>query len=181
MSHTLEEEDRLITEAQQGSEKAFAALFQLHYPFLYKYMIKLTMNPSLAEDIIQETMLKSYMNINRYDRRSRFSSWLITIATRTYVDMYRKKKRERLFLKRASNEMNEWIRWRMKQSSPEYFELADVLLDLDPIYRLPLLLKHYYGYTYEEIAKMLSIKEGTVKSRVHKAIRMTRKELNRDE
>jgi len=57
----------------------------------------------------------------------------------------------------------------------------DALSKLDNIIRFPLLLKHYYGYSYEEISKKMSIPLGTVKSRIHNGLKFLRKELGCDE
>ena len=172
------EEERLIEMAKSGDDTAFARLFQLHYPFLYKYIVKMTMNADLADDLIQETMLKSYLHIKAYNRASKFSSWLITIATRTYIDHARKQKRERGIYRRLADEAGDMLKWRMQHTRPESADLIEIIGKLDPMYRIPLLLKHYYGYSYKEIAAMLDMREGTVKSRINKSISLVRKGMD---
>ena len=88
------DELEIIKYAQQGDQDAFAKLFQIHYSFLYKYVLKMTLNQQTAEDLVQDTMLKGYDNIKQYNGQSKFSTWLITIATRLYLDQQRRKKRE---------------------------------------------------------------------------------------
>ncbi len=174
------EEEQLIKMAKAGDETAFARLFQLYYPFLYKYIVKITMNVDLADDLIQETMLKSYLHIKAYNGASKFSSWMITIATRTYIDYVRKRKRERGIYKRLADEAGDMLKWRMQHNQDESADLIESIGNLEPMYRIPLLLKHYYGYSYKEIAAMLDMREGTVKSRVNKSISLVRKGMDED-
>ncbi|MCM3236491.1 RNA polymerase sigma factor SigY [Heyndrickxia oleronia] len=169
--------DKLIDRAKSGDEEAFVELFQTHYSFFYKYIIKMTFDPVVAEDIMQETMLKSYLNIQKYDGSSNWTSWIITIATRIYIDYLRKKKRERWLFKKTKENYSDLLRWQLLHSGYEYDDIMDIIHKLDANHRIPLLLKHYYGFRYDEIAKMLGIKEGTVKSRVHKSILIVRKGL----
>lgn len=175
--HELEHEKRLIIEAQHGDETAFSELFQMHYSFLYKYIIKMTFDSIIAEDLLQDTMLKCFLHIKKYDGSSKLSSWMITIATRTYIDYLRKKKRENWLFKKAKQASNDSVKWKVRQSGIEFSDVMEVISKLDTIYRIPLLLKHYYGFSYEEIGRMIDIKEGTVKSRVHKCLQLIRKEL----
>lgn len=83
----------LIRQAQQGDASALAGLLREHYNFLFKYLIKATMDPSLAEDLVQDTMVRAMEKIGNYNGTSAFSSWLITIATRLYIDRKRRWKR----------------------------------------------------------------------------------------
>ena len=172
------EEEQLVEMAKAGDETAFTRLFQLHYPFLYKYIVKMAMDEGLADDLIQETMLKAYLHIKDYNGASKYSSWLITIATRTYIDYVRKRKRERGLFQRLADEAGDMLKWRVQQTYPDNAAAIEVIGKLDPMYRIPLLLKHYYGYSYKEIADMLHVKEGTVKSRVNKSVLLVRKGMD---
>jgi RNA polymerase sigma-70 factor (ECF subfamily) len=68
----------------------------------------------------------------------------------------------------------------MYSDEDSFRRILNVLARMEDIVRLPLLLKHYYGYSYEEIAKKMSIPLGTVKSRIHNGIKVLRKELEYD-
>lgn len=175
------EEHQLITLAQQGDEAAFTALFQRHYSFIYNYLIKMTFNPMIAEELLQETMLKGYLQITSFNHQSKFTSWLITIATRTYIDLLRKKKRERGLFKRAADEHSSSLKWELQLKKVDFNEVMEAISTLKPLYRIPLLLRHYYGFTYVEIGEILNCQEGTAKSRVNKSIKLVRKEMQEDE
>lgn len=179
MEQTIEQQ--WIEQAQSGNQDAFTELFRMHYSFLYKYLLKVTMNKELTEDIVQETMLKCYDNIHRYNGRSKFSTWLITIATRVYIDSLRRKKTEQKWLKNEQVMLTRQLKWQMQHNGMRWLEVMDVMSKMDPDVRLAILLIHYYGFTYEETANMLKLKAGTVKSKVHYGLTTLRKELTDDE
>ena len=174
----MDERD-LIKQAQKGNQQALSELLQKHYAFLKSYLLKITVIPYLAEDLTQETLIKAIEKITLYDGRSAFSSWLITIGSRLYIDFLRKKDTEKRWTeKQKALSKMKWAAGNMNRDWPEFLE---VLLTLSEEYRIPLILKHYYGYTYAEIADILHIREGTVKSRVHHASNQLRKEWLDDE
>ncbi|WP_374056310.1 sigma-70 family RNA polymerase sigma factor [Rossellomorea sp. FM04394] len=146
----MEERD-LIKQAKKGNHEAFAILFREHYPFLVKYLMKVTMNRDQAEELAQDTMAKCVEKIHQYNGKSRFSSWLISIATNRYIDLQRKKKREQ-------NWQNEEVygrklKWEMESRNEEWNDVLAALSTLSEDIRLPIILKHYYGYSYEELVK----------------------------
>ncbi len=173
------EETDLIERAKRGDSKAFAFLFKEHYPFLVKYLIKVTMNSDLAEDLAQDTMIKCIEKIKLYNGKAKFSSWLISIATNQYIDTIRKNKRESNW--KLQEQSVRKMKWDFDSRNEDWNDVMSSLGRLTDEIRIPIVLKHYYGYTYEEIGKMLNIATGTVKSRIHNGIQVIRKELNSDE
>ncbi|KHE72907.1 sigma-70 family RNA polymerase sigma factor, partial [Halobacillus sp. BBL2006] len=157
--------DSTIKRAKQGDQKALASLLKENYSFLVKYVWKLSGDEQTAYDITQETLVKAIQKIHQYRGKSSFSTWLIQIATHTYLDAKRKQKRMQAFEKKEKD--------RMKQESltvslpDEWYDVQEALWKLEDQHRIPILLKHYYGYDYEEIARMTKVKQGTLKSRVH--------------
>ena len=69
----------LIQQAKNGDTLALSKLLEQNYSFLVKYLMKITLHPQIAEDLTQETMMKSIEKIQLYNGKSKFSSWLITI------------------------------------------------------------------------------------------------------
>ncbi|MBM7715280.1 RNA polymerase sigma factor SigY [Siminovitchia sp. FSL H7-0308] len=171
-----DDEKRLIQEAKSGKDEAFATLFQRNYPFLYKYLIKLSLRPDVSEDLAQETMLKAYVHIQSFKEESKFSTWLISIASRLFLDLQRKEKRRRKIFEKAKAEALRKMKWQLAMNGERWTENMELFAELEPEMRVPILLKHYYGYTYAEIAIILRLKEGTVKSRVHHGLKQLRKE-----
>lgn len=164
-----------IERAQKGDTDALARLLGRHYAFLLKYMTKITFQPALAEDLTQETMVRCIEKIRLYNFSSKFSTWLITIGTNLYIDHMRKKQREREVRSREPDLRP--IKWQALHKGEEWSDLLDALGRMPDRIRIPIILKHYYGYAYEEIADMLDIAAGTVKSRIHNGIKSLRMEL----
>ncbi len=171
-----EVEKDLIREARKGKDEAFTHLFQENYMFLYKYLIKLSLRPDVTEDLIQETMIKAYTHLHSFKGESKFSTWLIAIASRLYLDQQRKEKRQRRIVEKARNEAIRKMKWQLSLKGEDWTGDLELFAGLDPELKAPILLRHYYGYSYAEISKMLNIKEGTAKSRVHNGLSKIRKE-----
>jgi RNA polymerase sigma-70 factor, ECF subfamily len=173
------DESSQIKLAKQGDAAAFATLFRENYPFLVKYLIKITLHIDVAEEIAQETMARSIEKIHLYNGKSKFSSWLISIATNHYIDQLRKKKRE---INWQANEYDaRGLKWHFESRNEEWNDALNALGKLSEDVRIPIILKHYYGYSYDEIGQMLKLSPGTIKSRVHNGIVAVRKELKLDE
>lgn len=165
--------------AETSTDERLAALLREHYGILFHYLIKVTMDRPLAEDLAQETIVRAIEHFSRYDGSSKFSSWLITIGTRLYLDLLRKRRRESVYLSEQSRHAA--FRFETLSRGGEWTELSELLSTLPDDVRTPLVLKHYYGYTYEEIGDMMDVSPGTVKSRIHNAIHKLRREWNDDE
>lgn len=174
----MEEKD-WVAAAKKGDNQALAYLFQQNYSFLVHYLIKLTYNLELAEDLAQDTMAKAMEHIQGFNGRAKFSTWLISIATRLYIDQKRKQKREVTWKKQEQT--LRIIKWQTQFANEDWNNMLESLGKIKDEFRIPIILKHYYGYSYEEVSYMLKIAEGTVKSRVHKGIQLVRKELIEDE
>jgi RNA polymerase sigma-70 factor (ECF subfamily) len=173
------DEKEWIRQAQQGDKLALSMLLRHHYAFLMKYLIKITLQPQLAEDLTQETMVRCMEKIRLYNGQSKFSSWLVTIATNLYIDHQRRRKREWNWQEQEQSLRK--MRWHAAQQNEEWSEAIDTLAQLPQEVRVPIILKHYYGYAYEEIAEMMDLPAGTVKSRIHNGLKQIRKEMDADE
>jgi RNA polymerase sigma-70 factor (ECF subfamily) len=172
-------EQQTIELAKQGDSTALAQLLQEHYPFVVKYLLKITFDSHLAEDLAQETMVRCIHKIHLYNRQYKFSSWLITLATRIHIDELRKRKREKKLLDQEL--VLRKIKWQVSSLGEEWPDVLDALHGLSADARMAIVLKHYYGYSLEEIAEMMAIPVGTVKSRVHNGIQSMRKEFGEDD
>lgn len=161
------QEIELLERAKNGDKIAFNILLSNNYDMVKGYVIKITGNLPLAEDILQETMLAAVINIDKFIPKAKFSTWLITIATNKYRDWLRKNKNEAygedLFSLPISTEnVEEEVMNRM-----DIEEIINLLKKLSYEKRASFILKHYYGYSYEEISVILHCPLGTVRSRIH--------------
>lgn len=160
-------------------DQTLAALLQANYHYVLGYFLRLTQDPSLAQDSTQETMVTAIKKSSQYRQEASFGSWLIAIGTNLYRDEWRRRKK----LKKRYQTLGE----RNSRSAPaetspvNTITLKQALLKLPLKKRTPLVLKYYYGFSYEEIAAILKIPVGTVRSRLHAAVRALQDSLIRRE
>lgn len=173
------DDEQTIRLAVRGDDHALASLLRDNYTVLYRYLLKITMNKTMAEDLAQDTMLRAIERIRTFGHKSKFSTWLISIATRLYMDEMRKKQRERKW--QTEEQAMFALRFDAATRQDDWPDALDALGALNYDIRVPILLKHYYGFDYEEIARWLDIPIGTVKSRLHNGLKQLRKELSDDE
>jgi RNA polymerase sigma-70 factor, ECF subfamily len=158
---------------------------------LYAAAMRLTRNPSDAEDLVQETYLKAYRGFGGFEEGTNLRAWLYRILTNTFINNYRSKKRrpdetefdevEDLYLYRrlggleaanvgrsAEDELLDWF---------SEAEVKDALEALPEQFRMAVLLADVEGFSYKEIADMLEIPIGTVMSRLHRGRKFMQREL----
>jgi RNA polymerase sigma-70 factor (ECF subfamily) len=177
-SAVVVDEQSLIRKAARGDSRALSELLQQQYSFLYQYALKLTMNKSYAEDVTQETMLRAIEKISAFQGKAKFSTWLITIASRIYIDRIRSKERERKWVQ--EEQTLRAIRYETQTLLGDWPEALEAIGRMPGDIRMAVLLKYYYGYAQVEIASMLELPVGTVKSRLHNGLKQLRKELGED-
>jgi RNA polymerase sigma-70 factor (ECF subfamily) len=137
----------------------------------------------LAEDIAQETFVKVFNHLGSYNPKYKFSSWIFKIASNLAIDHLRKKEPETISLDGSRNaqtaEQMEATRITVesRDENPEEFvmarelgaEIEVAIGELRPEYRTAVLLRHVEGRPYEEIAEIMDIPLGTVKTYIHRA------------
>lgn len=176
---------KLIKMCQQGEKTAFQELISKYHPIVYKFLVKLTQDKDLAEDLTQETFLKFIRNIEKYDiyGKAKFSTYIITVAKNCYVDEIRKWGRMRVdfnlddYASKLPDEghMEENVVNRLYAA-----EIKDRLEDLTQEQKLAIRLKYIEGLTLKEISEILNVETTTVKSRIHNGIVRLRKFLRGD-
>ncbi|MEY3367807.1 MAG: hypothetical protein RI973_962 [Bacteroidota bacterium] len=135
---------------------------------LLPFAFRLTNNMEDAKDLIQETALRAYNNKDKFEVGTNFKAWVTTIMRNTFINIYRKKKNRATISEPASSHVfvNEnYATDNYAPSDMAMMELEGILGKLDYIYRQPFLL-FFEGYKYEEIAEVMNLPVGTVKSRI---------------
>lgn len=166
----LDEEIDIINAAKAGDKVAITALINNNYDILKGYTIKMTSNIEEAKDIVQETLLKAIVNINKFTPNYRFSTWLITIATNIYRDTLKKNKR--LILLDESIEVFTEDIENKALNNILINQALSILQELSYEKRTVFILKHYYNFSYEEISHIMKCPIGTVRSRLHNSIKI---------
>ncbi|MGH4122185.1 MAG: RNA polymerase sigma factor SigY [Clostridium sp.] len=170
------DEKELVQRAKDGNKNSLNILFQLNYKMIFGFVIKMTTNESLAQDITQETFLKAVLNIKKFNCDCKFSTWLIKISINLYKDYMKKNKniefRQDVISIECCENMEEKV-----MISLQYTEAIEQLRKMSYNKRTSFILKHYYGYSLEEISKIMDCPQGTVKSRISNCISSLRKVL----
>ena len=158
---------------------------------LYSAALRMTRNPSDAEDLVQETYLKAYRGFGGFEEGTNLKAWLYRILTNTYINQYRAKQRrpteseldevEELYLYRRLGGIEAARASRSAEDElMDLFteaEIKQAVEDLPENFRLAVLLADVEGFSYKEIAEILDIPIGTVMSRLHRGRKGLEKRL----
>lgn len=169
----------LIRRAKLGDGKAVEALIRAHQDALYAFMLRMSGRPDVAEDIVQEAFVRVLRNLDRFDTRFRFSTWLFTIAKRLYVNSVQKHRPTYDsdivggHQGEAATPGGDAMRHETIQNARGLIDHALNLLSAQQ--REIILLFHQQNWPITEIAVFLHMPEGTVKSHLHRARKRMRK------
>ena len=172
-------EHALIRKAKQGDGRAIEALIRAHQDALYAFMLRMSGRPDVAEDIVQEAFVRVLKNLDRFDSRFRFSTWLFTIAKRLYVNSIQKLRPtyDSDVIDSHHGEFEpvggEAARSETIQNVRSVVDFA--LKELAPQQREIILLFHQQNWPITDIAVFLKMPEGTVKSHLHRARKRMKK------
>lgn len=166
-----------IKQARNGDDDAFSALVEAYQKPVYNLCYRMLSNARDAEDAAQETFLRAYKAIDRYDPKRKFSTWLLTIASNYCIDQYRRRKLpsfsyDSLPVPEIPDKSIGMEKWMIDGEEQEI--VKNLLETLKPKDRSAVILRYWYDFSYEEIAETLSLSISAVKSRLHRS----RKELS---
>lgn len=178
---------QLVKQIKKGEHEAFEKLVDMYKNKVYTICLRMVRIPQEAEDLAQETFIRAYNNIERYEVNRKFSTWLFRIATNLSIDYLRKKKpgasldaeipgTEGLTMysqleskddgpqaQTVKNELSEWVRAQIQQ--------------LPEKYRTAITLKYIEDLSLKEISDILDIPTATVKTRIHRGREALRKRM----
>jgi len=174
-----------------ADQELFAEQAMEFMPALYSAALRMTRNPSDAEDLVQETYLKAFRSFGGFEQGTNLRAWLYRILTNTFINSYRSKKRrpaeteldegEDLHLYRRLGGLEAVLASRSAEDElMDWFtdvEVKNALEALPENFRIPVLLADVEGFSYKEIAEMLDIPIGTVMSRLHRGRKSLQKQL----
>ena len=177
---TKESDKELIIRFQLGDVASFDQLVARYEKPLLNFLYRFTMDYQLAEDVFQEAFFTVYKKAQKFDLSKKFSTWLYEIAVNKAVDKLRKKKILVALKPEIENIKHDQLNPEENYEKREIqTRLQKALGFLSEEHRLVLVLKHYQGLDYKEIAEILNCPIGTVKSRIYYALKDLKNHLEK--
>ena len=172
------EDYQIVNACLAGDEDAFSEIVTRYKRLIYTVVYRMIRDQEEANDISQEAFIKIYRSLDRYDAQYKFSTWAVKIATNLCLDVLRKKK-----LNTVS--VDEMVHMHGHDDTPEsaYLKIEKKQLikqaidSLPEKYKVPIVLFHEQGLSYNEICKVLDEPLSIVKNRLHRARHMLRDKL----
>ena len=150
--------------------------------FLSPFAITLTRDHESAKDLVQETMYRAIANREKYNAGTNIKAWLYTIMRNIFINNYRKKVKQNVIFDASSNDflvdLSQAAISNLAESRLRLKEIQAAIYYLPSIFKEPFLL-YFDGYKYYEIAEILREPIGTIKSRIHFARKLLKKQVNR--
>ena len=167
-------ESELLLRAQNGDSEAFSGLVDIYQRPVFNLCYRMSGNAEDAEDAAQETFLRAYKSIKRFDMSRPFSTWLLSIAAHYCIDQARRRRYQVVSIEELpvpdlpdqSPGVEKGIVLKEDQQ-----RIRKLLQSLDPTDRAAVVMYYWYDFSYIEIARSLSLTESAVKSRLHRARR----------
>ncbi|MCU0625804.1 MAG: sigma-70 family RNA polymerase sigma factor [Gemmatimonadaceae bacterium] len=183
----------LVARALDGREEAYRELIRRYERPVFSLIYRMVRDREQAEDLAQETFIKVLNNIEKYSPEFKFSSWILKIANNLAIDALRRRRLDTISIDGAANAATAA---EVEATSIELAGGGESALDelanrelgsaieqaiaaLRPMYRSCILMRHVDGRSYEEIAQLLDLPLGTVKTYIHRARHELREKLER--
>jgi RNA polymerase sigma-70 factor (ECF subfamily) len=164
----MDELERIAADAAGGDPLAAAALVRATQPDVWR-LCALLGDRASADDLTQETYLRAFGSLHRFENRSSLRTWLLAIARRVCADALRSRRRRRITLVRDDADLESLSRPRGADPVAEGATVADLLTRLDPDRREAFVLTQLLGLRYAEAAEVADCPVGTIRSRVARA------------
>jgi RNA polymerase sigma-70 factor, ECF subfamily len=185
-------DQEIVVLARQGREAAYRELIGRYQRPVFSLIYRLVRDREKSEDLAQETFIKVLNALDRYDPSFKFSSWIFKIAHNTSLDHLRKKELVTLSLEGSPHAESQseieasTVQALSTEETPEDYAasrelgatLEKAIGRLRPEYRTAIVMCHVEGRPYEEIAEVMGVPLGTVKTYIHRARNELKKELD---
>ncbi|MEO8357331.1 MAG: sigma-70 family RNA polymerase sigma factor [Chloroflexota bacterium] len=168
-----------VIQAQQGSDEAFTRLVEEHQTHVYNLCYRMLGEPEAAEDAAQESFLRAYQNLHKFDQSRPFTTWLLSIAAHYCIDRLRRRKLSVFSLDEENDDGTTYEVADPASPDPEvesvkretHDRLHILLKGLDETDRAAVIMRYWYDYSEIEIAESLKLTVSAVKSRLHRSRR----------
>ena len=175
----------VLARARQGDDEAFRALVERHSRRVFRLAFRMTGNEQDAEDVVQESFLRAYRQLGRFESRANFGTWLYRIVANCSVDLMRARQARRARGRVESTDELEVIPLHAEGPSPERLahsaeigaRVAAAKSELSPLERAAFTLRHHEGRSIDEISRTLGLGTSATKHSVCRAVRKLRTAL----
>jgi len=176
----------LVTRARTGDTGAFQVLVERHSRPLFRLAYRMTGNQQDAEDVVQDSFLRAYKQLARFDERASFGTWLYRIAVNCELDLVRSRKRRNELMTPEDSEMDDPILSlpshdpapdRIAMSGEVRDRVAEAMTELSASERTAFVLRHFEGMCIEEVSQVLGCQPGAAKHSVFRAVQKLRRAL----
>jgi RNA polymerase sigma-70 factor (ECF subfamily) len=175
-----------VAKARAGDTDAYRVLVERHSRSLFRLAFRMTGNEQDAEDVVQESFLRAYRQLGKFDERASFGTWLYRIAANCSLDLVRARKRRSEHLAPQDPEMEDPIlSLPSNDPTPERFALssevrervAGAMSELSATERTAFVLRHFEGMCIEDVSRVLDCQPGAAKHSVFRAVQKLRRAL----
>lgn len=173
--------------SKKQKEEVFEQEFLPHINSMYNFAYRLTFEEDDAKDLVQDTYLKAFRFIDSFERGTNAKAWLFRILKNSFINDFRKKSKQpskvdynEVESYYNSEDVDETITTDLRVETVQHMigdEVTNALNALDVDFRTVIILCDLEGFTYEEMAKILGIPIGTVRSRLHRARNLLKDKL----
>ena len=171
----------VLARARNGDEEAFRALVEQHSRRVFQLAFRMTGNEHDAEDVVQESFLRAYRQLGRFEARANFGTWLYRIVANCAVDLLRTRRSrgDQMTTDAFEDHMVsvpavEPGPQRLAESAEIQRRVVNALNDLSPTERAAFTLRHYEGCSIEEICQALNLRTSAAKHSVFRAVKKLR-------
>ena len=175
-----------VERAQSGDSDAFRLLVEQHSRAVFRLAFRMTGNEQDAEDVVQETFLRVYRQLDKYEARSSFSTWLYRIASNYSLDLIRMRKRHEDKRERGNAEERDILQTipasspgpdRIVYSGQVQERVNEALNELSEQERTAFVLRHFAGMSIDEIGESLGTGTNATKHSIFRAVQKLRRSL----
>ena len=175
-------EEQLIHDSKNGDSSAFGKLISVYRKNLFTYLLRMCKERMTAEDLLQETLIKTWKGLKSYDEQQKFSSWLFTIAHNVSIDAIRTRRirRETAYLSDKMDVASNYNPHSELVMTETRVSLQREVENLPADQRQVFLLRQHSELSFNEIAILMNQPLNTVLSHMHYAIKKLRRCLNEE-
>jgi len=172
--------------ARDGDSEAFRTLVERHSRAIYRLAHRMTGNPSDAEDVVQETFLKAYRQLGRFESRANFGTWLHRIAVNCSIDLIRSRPHREsghdasdldTISGADADDTAQRTPERLMLSTEVQERISSAMASLSQRERAAFVLRHFEGHSIDDISRSLGLKTNATKHSIFRAVRKMRAAL----